>query len=501
MANDPQQGIDQQYLQSRSQSENASVDALVQTKLQGQPSAPASPTPQQQVNALPSSTFAGDTIDPRFVGKGPMGLFGLPLHPANEAQPPNIAEHLVGPGFLSGLEKQATDIFQSVPNIAMFAASGALGTIPAIAEYGGSKLLSLYFGLTMGPALWQKNKEYQQALKEEGGLGPKSREILGRMAVLGGLAIKAGQDALGDTLPASMQAPAPPEPGTVPITEKNLSTQRTATAKTEMAQSVPGDLRVNLKYIDAADSTKAVIADINRMNAPALAADRATQSHAATIEQARSALSLEQALAIEPGAPLHPAEMVALRDYRDSAATHVDNLAKATLSGDFDAAQQLKSAVSLAGQLESLREQSSRTAARTLESHQIMSDATRPALSPSDIADIASNFSNTVDTDPITLAKMLQALPRQDQRVDFLSHVTSAANSGVDILHEAWMTWGLLSGPQTHAAKVTSESAMIPWSIGERTLAAQIRGAQRLFWRGRAGRRARRTCRYGAGNY
>jgi hypothetical protein len=487
---EPNQSSDNSYLDSRDRARIDSLNQWVQSQIVASPSAkpavPVIPTAQQKVDAIPSSAFTGaggDTVLP-VTRPGFTNNPFFNIAPPDAKPTPGIAETLVGPGFLSGVEKEASDTLNSVPNLVAFAGAGALGTIPAIARYGGSRLLSMYFGLSMGKALWQKNAEYQQSLQDEGGLGPKSRELLGRMAVLGAFAVQSAKHAFtGDAAPAPSPDlnPAPtPDPGLAkPATGPSPGSMMSGIDPVEAANRAKEELRVNLNFVNADETTKAVIGAINRMNADRLAESRQGQSHEETISQAT--MSVEQALALEPGAPLRPGDMVALRDLRDSAAAHVDNLAQRTLAGDVEASQQLKSAVSFAGQLESLREQSSRTTAQTLESHKIPSDAARPALNPADLSDIANRFSSVVDTDPMTLAQSLQALPHADQRISYLAKTADSAQRGLDILHEAWMTWGLLSDPHTHAAKAMSETSMVPLALIDRFFAAQARTVQNAF--------------------
>lgn len=480
--------IESDFLAHRQKLESNKNDAWVQSQLVDQPPAKGAPvpppTPQQQVDALPSSAFTGaggDTVTDVTKQASPMGLFGVPLLPKDKQAKGSLTEMAIGPGFMSGIEKEAADTLQSIPNIALISGAGAFGAIPAIASVGGSRLLSLFFGVQMGKQLWEKNKEYQQSLKDEGGMGPKSRELLGRMTVLAAFTITAGKHAATEGTTATA-TPKPADAAATPAKGPSTSSLMSGIDPIEAAKRAKEELRVNLNYINAEDSTKKVIADINQMNSERLAADRQTKPHGATIAEAK--MTIPQALAMEEGAPLRAGDIVALRDLRDVAATHVDNLAKATLAGDADAALQLKSAVSLAGELELRREMASRTVARSLEAHRIPSDAKRPALAPGDIAELSRTFSNTVDIDPLTLAQRLQALPRAEQKTTFLRQIVDGVKTGRDMVFEAWIN-SMLSGPQTHAVKVGSDLMATMWSVPERAIAAQYRSVGRMFGAGR----------------
>ncbi|MGH6631402.1 MAG: hypothetical protein ACREB3_16870, partial [Burkholderiales bacterium] len=266
--------VDTQFLDRRTRQQNAEVDRLVQQRL-AQPDpdkpAPVQQTLSQAIDEIPSTAFRGsfgvDTgLLPFKVGKEPTTTF---------------SEATVGQGMLSGIEKEAADTLSSIPNIALIAGTGGLGTIPAIAKVGGTRLLSAFFGLEMGKALWERYKEYYKTVQEEGGLGPRSRELLGRMTVLAGFTIKAGEHALTGqgTGFARTSKPAPGEgtplaevkkPGLVPNenVEAVLEAQKPkTTAEPSAGQATPaqgkpeapssqaapptvGEARVNLARID-----------------------------------------------------------------------------------------------------------------------------------------------------------------------------------------------------------------------------------------------------------
>src|SRR5882762_1867911 len=108
MAQDQQSAqVESDFLARRQKSESASNDAWVQSQLADKPGIPAPPlTPQQRVDAIPSSAFAGtgDTVTDVTKSASPMGLFGVPLLPKDKQAKGSFAEMAVGPGFLSGIE-------------------------------------------------------------------------------------------------------------------------------------------------------------------------------------------------------------------------------------------------------------------------------------------------------------------------------------------------------------------------------------------------------------
>ena len=499
---EPQNTADANFTAARAAATTADNSAWMNEQLAQsgqQPAAPAAPTDANPVDAMPSSTFGRMAA-----------MAGQLLHaPAPQG---TLTRRILGQGpaqdILSGAESQAADTLQSVPNLALIASSGALGTIPKLAEYGGSRLLSAWFGLSLGKALWTQYGQYRQAINNEGGLGPQSRELLGRMLVTAGLGIKSAQHALttpGTTFPApgAESSPAASPEGTLVVPEASTTPasapadtagltdveagskgspepSTAAPAATAPVAATPamdpfeGALRVNLKYIDAEQSVKETIANINQLNSERMASSRSGQSHAVTVEGAKGALSVEQALALEDGAPLRPEEMVALRDIRDAAAAHVDDLAQRTLNGELGASMQLKNAFAIAADLEAKREASSRTIAQSLESHKIPSDATRPALAASDIADLAEKFTGSVDIDPQTLAARLVTLRTPEAKQTFMSQVISAAKTGGDMAYEAWIN-GLISSAVV--PKTMGDLAATFMSIPERWLASKMPSA------------------------
>jgi len=278
------------------------------------PDANAPVDPVKAVDSLPAASFG--TIGPQ--GTFDVNKIRLPFRSEDNPRG-SLMGALIGEGVLSGIEKEAVGTLTSIPNLLLIGGTLGLGTIPAIARYGGTRLLSAYFGLEMGKALWDRNKEYQQTIKDEGGLGPRSRELLGRMLVLAAFTAKAGEHALTEGAPAT-GTPKPVE-SKAPTTEPPAK----AVPKTPAPES-----RVNLEFVDAATTTKKVIKAVNQAGAEAMAESRRTRSHAETVEAAKE-ITVEQALAIEPGTPVDAPTHVALRDLRDNAALDVFSVQGYTL--------------------------------------------------------------------------------------------------------------------------------------------------------------------------
>jgi len=265
-------------------------------------------------------------------------------------------------------------------------------------------------------------------------------------------------------------APAPAAPSPAPVEGIPKPEPQRAPGIKLAEEPAMGEARVNLKFIQAEDSVKHVIQNVNRINAEKLAEHRKTVPHGQTVEESAGALSVEQALALPEEPVLDRKQMTALRDHVNAAGTHVDELVTRVLAGDAEARAQLLTAVTLAGELELKREAASRETARTLEAHKIPSEAARSPLDVSRIAEMIDTSRELTDVDPYTLANRLRVLRTAPQKTTFLGQVAAGIRSGQNMIYEAWIN-GLLSGPTTHATNFVSNTVTTFWAAGERALA------------------------------
>lgn len=240
---------------------------------------------------------------------------------------------------------------------------------------------------------------------------------------------------------------------------------------------VPEQVRVNLARIEATESVKNTIANINALNSERLAESRKTKTHEQTIAGSRGAMSVEDVLAIPEGYPLNEEQITAVRDIRDAAAAHVDDLMKRVLNGEADTG--LIEAFLVAGEIEAKRETSVRTAARVLEAQKIGSNAQRAAFDMGRLAEIAASLRD-VTTDGIdehVLANRLAALRTPNKRPSYIGTVGRYAWTGyqnvLDLLHWAFIN-SLLSNPVTHAANVAGTLGLTAWHLPERFIAGAI---------------------------
>jgi hypothetical protein len=246
------------------------------------------------------------------------------------------------------------------------------------------------------------------------------------------------------------------------------------TGRTPITPKAPGEARVNVGRIDATASVKKTIQNINAFQAERTAPSRVPVTHAQTVAESQGALTLEHALSLDPESTmLDRAQMTALRDHYNKAATYVDDLAKRTIQGDAEASADLVNAFTVAGELAVRDEMIARNVARGLEARKILSSAERSAMNLGDIADLSRTLSTAPEIDPGTLAERLTQLRTKAQKEMFAEQTVSGLRAGQNMIYEAWIN-SLLSGPQTHAANTLSNAGTALWSIPERWLAQNL---------------------------
>lgn len=247
-----------------------------------------------------------------------------------------------------------------------------------------------------------------------------------------------------------------------------------AGAKVGEAVSEAAKVGINTERVAATPGVKGVMQTVNALAAERLAGARKVVSHAQTIEESKGlAVALDDVLALNVEKYDMRAMQLAVRDYHNAAATHLDDLVKRTLEGDPQAGEQLHAAFTLAGELSIRDELLGKAAARGLESRKILSEAERAAFTPEALAGLAETMKGAPDGDPMALAQRLSALRTKTQKETFARQTVSMLRAGQDALYEVWIN-ALLSGPQTHAANVVSNSLTTFWAVPERLAAATL---------------------------
>lgn len=238
-------------------------------------------------------------------------------------------------------------------------------------------------------------------------------------------------------------------------------------------EAVQGEARVNTARINAPVDVKAVIENISRANAERMAASRKPVTHAETIEKSQQ-MTLQQALALDLSTTDIAAPQTAIRDHFNAAATYFTDLAKRAAAGDEAAKAEYWSAYTVAAELAAKDEGLGTNLGRGLNARRIQSEAGRARLDPEAFNQIAQTMAGATEAgiDIELHAKRMLALT-PTQRKTALRQSITFLKAGQDALYEAWIN-GLLSGPQTHAANITSNTLTTLWAVPERLAAATL---------------------------
>jgi hypothetical protein len=287
--------------------------------------------------------------------------------------------------------------------------------------------------------------------------------------------------------------PLPPEPPPGPRLPPE------APAGRELLTGIPAEAippRVNVARLSAPERVKTVLTTVNQLNVESGATETAVRgvvSHRETLAAARGRVSAEDLIARQPGEmlpgiPLNE-QITAARRLRVTSASYLEQLATRVTQGDQEAAGLLYDALAVHGKIDEAVTGMSAEVGRALEAHKIGARAERGTVDPAALGELADRLRGVLPS-PVTgegpgipalisperLAQMIQSAQRAAGRngVDTMARqATSAAHRGVNMLMEAWIN-GLLSGPQTHAANVLSNTLTTFWAIPERALAARL---------------------------
>ncbi len=204
--------------------------------------------------------------------------------------------------------------------------------------------------------------------------------------------------------------------------------------------------------------------------------NRLTRANTALADAQRAptqGLTLEQAASLDVDKfDFRPVQQ-AVRDYHNAASQYLYNVAKATAAGDEQAAGRLYEALAVAGELSVRDELLGKVAARGLEGRKILSEAGRAPFDTADVARMAETLQGLGGAvDPQVLAQRILSMSAKERKT-FTGQAIGGLRMGQDVLYEAWIN-ALLTGPQTHAANVASNSITAAWAPYERTLSAML---------------------------
>lgn len=249
----------------------------------------------------------------------------------------------------------------------------------------------------------------------------------------------------------------------------------------------PEALRVNLGRIAATEDVKNIIAEINMRQQEIGRIEETTRGvrkHAQTISASltgKGRVTVEDLLSRKPGEIWNAEKMTAARDIRDAAAVKVRDLTDKALAGDAEAAGNLQTVLALFGEIEAQRTGASAEVGRALESHKILSEASRVVYDPKQLGELAQAVKNSTG-DPILLARRIKALQKPEQVQTFARQLVNGLKKATDIFNFAWIN-GLLSGPPTHIVNFASNAATFMGGVTERGISGATGQAGRLIGR------------------
>lgn len=276
---------------------------------------------------------------------------------------------------------------------------------------------------------------------------------------------------------------------------KKIAKGLKAAAKGEEAEKMAGRLifeeggpstaavRLNLARIGAPEEMQNVIGRIDAGITERMAESRRVITHGETIGEAQS-FKLSDLLGSELDEKF-AARMTAVRDTRDAVVKHTMDLAKKTLRGDLQAAQDLLPAFTIASELTYRDELMGRIAARGLEIRRVLSDADRAAITPERLSELTHKVGRASGMDPREFAIALLALETPAQKAGLLRAVGQGMRMGLDSIYELWINM-LLTNPVTHATNTLSNTLFMLEAIPERAIAGRI-GQMAQFFGGQSG--------------
>lgn len=215
--------------------------------------------------------------------------------------------------------------------------------------------------------------------------------------------------------------------------------------------------------------------------------ERGVVSHGETIAKANEALTLQQALKLDVGKMDLATVQTAIAGHYKAASIYLTDVAKRAAAGDAAAGKEFWGAFAVATDLAEKDALIGTALGRGLESRKIALTEINVG-GTSRMKEFADRIAGS-NIDPVVAAqRYLELNPRQ--RSMMLTQAANAWKAGQDAVYEAWIN-SLLSGPQTHAANIVSNSITAAWAPGERFLGALasageagVRGTDRTVYFG-----------------
>ena len=280
----------------------------------------------------------------------------------------------------------------------------------------------------------------------------------------------------GDTSGPQSTTRSPGQPGAVKVEELLEGVNRDTDGRPVLDDIRAGDhftAKVNLAKIDEPeDVTEAIRTIANRFSGTIDDARRGQVSNAETAELASDlGLTVEELLSRRQGQAFNAEEALAARQVLASSGKQLVALARKAATVDASPADVVafRRALSIHTSIQAQVSGMTAEAGRALQSFKIMargaSDRDRQIREM-----IEGNGGDLFNRDMAhKLANIAHENPAQLSRV---ARKMSQVN-GWEQMYEVWVN-GLLSGPQTHAVNVLSNSLVALWQVPERFLASQI---------------------------
>lgn len=341
----------------------------------------AKPRPGQEAQATP----LGEPLVRRGVSESLRVLFGFGLDDLQRAIDTDTLPELIGRPARQGAEAMGTlgaeigeKALGTPGRVVGGVAGSALGFVGAVLDQGGRLMEPLA----------------RDAAARAGTPPELIEQVVGNTVMLAGIlfppgagagkAGKAGKAAKGaeDAAAAAKAAEktaAEAESRLAKLREILASEGAPTPAGGGKAKPPEGGLRLNLDRINAEDSVKSIMAQVNREAETRLAAHRRVQTNLETIDQAKRvfprfedayAASLEELI-------LDKAKEQRHRDYYVALGKVVEDLAKRAVAGDADAQAKLPDVWIIFGQVADKDEMVAAHHARSMQARQILSDPSR----------------------------------------------------------------------------------------------------------------------------
>lgn len=251
------------------------------------------------------------------------------------------------------------------------------------------------------------------------------------------------------------------------------TTSNISQAKRAVKVPTPDEMNLNLNRLDTDESVKKILVENSTANDHFMKSRRGVQSHAETQRLADSmGMSKEQLLKMRNGSILNAEEALAARQKMVQSAEQLVGLAKKAQGGSDDAVIEFRKAMLEHTALQERVAGITAEAGRLLNQFNILakSEGSRRVQMIKEL--IASSGGREKIEEAARLIADLET-PSQISR----AAREMAKPKFIHKVQEVWIN-SLLSGPQTHAVNMTSNSLVSLWSIPEHFLASGFRAAR-----------------------